>query len=138
MDYPEHRRRLRFKDPESGQTLIVLTNNTRLPALTSGGRYQCRWQVALCCKWITQQPRIKRFYGTSANAVNTPIWIAVSVYVRVASVKKELQLEASRYTLRPILSVTRFEKMPAAHAFQGSDYNSEHAPSFNQLNLSPS
>lgn len=134
-DYPDHLRRIRFKDPESGKTLVFLTNQMTLPALTICALYKARWQVELFFKWIKQHLRIKRFYGTSENAVKTQIWIAVSVYVLVAIVKKELQLDASLYTLLQILSLTLFEKMPIQQAFQGDHYNSERAMLCNQLNL---
>jgi hypothetical protein len=111
-DYPEYLRRIRFKVPESGKTLVFLTNNTALPALTIAALYKSRWQVELFFKWIKQHLRIKRFYGTTENAVKTQIWTAVAVYVLVAIVKKELHLEPSLYTLLQILSVTLFEKMP--------------------------
>ena len=111
-DYPEHLRRIRFKDPETGKTLVFLTNQVTLPALTICALYKSRWQVELFFKWIKQHLRIKQFYGTSENAVKTQIWIAVSVYVLVAIVKKRLGLEASLYTLLQVLSVTVFEKMP--------------------------
>ena len=134
-DYPDQLRRIRFKDPESGKTLVFLTNQMTLPALTICALYKARWQVELFFKWIKQHLSIKRFYGTSENAVKTQIWIAVSVYVLIAIVKKELQLEASLYTLLQILSVTLFEKMPVQQAFQGNDYNCESTASCNQLNL---
>jgi IS4 transposase len=134
-DYPDHLRRIRFKDPESGKTLAFLTNQMTLPALTICALYKARWQVELFFKWIKQHLRIKRFYGTSENAVKTQIWIAVSVYVLVAIVKKELQLNASLYTLLQILSLTLFEKMPVQQAFEASDYISENNMLCNQLNL---
>ena len=96
--YPEHLRRVRFKDPESGKTLIFLTNNTALPALTIAALYKSRWQVELFFKWIKQHLRIKHFLGTSENAVKTQVWCAVATYVLIAIVKKELQLDASLYT----------------------------------------
>ena len=133
--YPDHLRRIRFKDAESGKTLVFLTNQTTLPALTICALYKSRWQVELFFKWIKQHLRIKRFYGTSENAVKSQIWIAVSVYVLVAIVKKRLNLDASLYTLLQILSVTVFEKMPVQQAFPGSDYNSENTMTANQLNL---
>ena len=102
-DYPDHLRRVRFKDPEGGKSLVFLSNHFDLPALAICLLYKSRWQVELCFKWIKQPLRIKQFYGTSANAVKTQIWIAVSVYVLVAIVKKRLNLEASRYTLLQIL-----------------------------------
>ena len=104
QDYPELLRRIRFKDPESGKTLVFITNNFSLPAATICALYKSRWQVELFFKWIKQHLRIKQFYGTSENAVKTQIWIAVSVYVLVAIVKKRLDLDASLYTLLQILS----------------------------------
>ncbi len=133
--YPGHLRRIRFKDPESGKTLVFLTNQTTLPALTICALYKSRWQVELFFKWIKQHLRIKRFYGTSENAVKSQIWIAVSVYVLVAIVKKRLNLEASLYTLLQILSVTVFEKMPIQQAFPGNDSRLENPMLRNQLNL---
>jgi len=115
-DYPEYLRRIRFKTPDTGKTLVFLTNNTVLPALTIAALYKSRWQVELFFKWIKQHLRIKRFYGTSENAVKTQIWTAVALYVLVAIVKKELHLEASLYTLLQILSVTLFEKLSLQQA----------------------
>jgi hypothetical protein len=134
-DYPEHLRRIRFKDPETGKTLVFLTNNFALPAATICALYKHRWQVELFFKWIKQHLRIKKFYGTSENAVKSQIWIAVSVYVLVAIVKKRLNLDASLYTLLQILSVTLFEKMPLQQAFPGSDYKMLDGVPCNQLNL---
>lgn len=134
-DYPAHLRRIRFKDPQTGKTLVFLTNNTALPALTICALYKSRWQVELFFKWIKQHLRIKRFYGTSENAVKTQIWTAVSVYVLVAIVKKELQLDSSLYTLLQILSVTVFEKMPLQQAFIEIDRRSNNLITPNQLNL---
>jgi len=135
-DYPEQLRRIRFKVPESGKTLVFLTNNTALPALTIGALYKSRWQVELFFKWVKQHLRIKRFYGTSENAVKTQIWIAVTVYVLVAIVKKQLRLDASLYTLLQIISVTVFEKMPLQQALIESAPASIPVTSSNQLNLS--
>ena len=135
QDYPEHLRRVRFKDPESGKTLVFLTNQMTLPALTICALYKNRWQVELFFKWIKQHLRIKRFFGTSENAVKSQIWIAVSVYVLVAIVKKRLNLDASLYTLLQILSVTLFEKMPLQQAFPGGDSSSNSTILNNQLNL---
>jgi hypothetical protein len=134
-DYPEHLRRIRFKDPETDKTLVFLTNNFTVPAATLCALYKARWQVELFFKWIKQHLRIKKFYGNSENAVKSQIWIAVSVYVLVAIIKKRLNLDASLYTLLQILSVTLFEKMPLQQAFPGSDYNSEQGDDRNQLNL---
>jgi hypothetical protein len=114
--YPQQLRRIRFKDPESAKTLVFLTNHFQLPALTICALYKCRWQVELFFKWIKQHLRIKRFFGTSENAVKTQIWIAVSVYVLVAIIKKQLNLDASLHTLLQILSLTLFEKLDLAEA----------------------
>jgi hypothetical protein len=114
--YPEHLRRIRFKDAESGKTLVFLTNNTALPALTICALYKSRWQVELFFKWIKQHLRIKHFLGNSENAVKTQVWCAVATYVLIAIVKKQLHLDASLYTLLQILSVNTFEKMPPQQA----------------------
>ena len=132
---PEHLRRIRFKDPESGKTLVFLTNNTTLPALTIAALYKSRWQVELFFKWIKQHLRIKRFFGTSENAVKTQIWIAVSTYVLIAIVKKELHLDASLYTLLQILSVSVFEKTEISCALQPDRSQREVADPANQLIL---
>jgi IS4 transposase len=134
-DYPEHVRRIRYKDAKTGKTLVFLTNNVALPAATICALYKARWQVELFFKWIKQHLRIKKFYGTTANAVKSQIWIAVSVYVLVAIVKKRLNLDASLYTLLQIFSLTLFEKMPIQQAFPGSNYKSEQGDGCNQLNL---
>jgi transposase len=133
--YPEHLRRIRFKDPETGQTLVFLTNNTTLPPLTIAALYKSRWQVELFFKWIKQHLRIKKFFGTSENAVKTQIWCAVSVYVLIAIIRKELQLEASLYTLLQILSVSVFEKIPINKAFLDAGDITELDAHGNQLNL---
>ena len=135
QDYPELLRRIRFKDPESGKTLVFITNNFSLPAATICAFYKSRWQVELFFKWIKQHLRIKQFYGTSENAVKTQIWIAVSVYVLVAIVKKRLDLDASLYTLLQILSVTLFEKMPIHQALAGDENRCNASQITNQLNL---
>ena len=134
-DYPVHLRRMRFKDPESGKTLVFLTNNFALPAQTICALYKARWQVELFFKWIKQHLRIKKFYGTSENAVKSQIWIAVSVYVLVAIVKKRLNLDASLYTLLQIFSLTLFEKMPIQQAFAGNAPFQKQDETNNQLNL---
>jgi hypothetical protein len=126
-DYPEHLRRIRFRDAETGKTLVFLTNQVTLPAPTVCALYRSRWRVELFFKWIKQHLRIKRFYGTSENAVKTQIWIAVSVYVLVAIVRKRLGLEASLYTLLQVLSVTIFEKMPIQSAFLAGGCQTEDA-----------
>ena len=122
-------------DPESGKTLVFITNNFSLPAATICALYKSRWQVELFFKWIKQHLRIKQFYGTSENAVKTQIWIAVSVYVLVAIVKKRLDLDASLYTLLQILSVTLFEKMPIHQALAGDENRCNASQITNQLNL---
>ena len=135
QDYPTHLRRVRFKDPETGKTLVFLTNQMSLPAATICALYKSRWQVELFFKWIKQHLRIKQFFGTSENAVKTQIWIAVSVYVLVAIVRKKLNIDASLYTLLQVLSLTLFEKMPLQQAFPGDDYTSDNGSISNQLNL---
>ena len=133
--YPEHLRRVRFKEPSSGTTLVFLTNNTALPALTIAALYKSRWQVELFFKWIKQHLRIKRFLGTSENAVKTQIWCAVATYVLIAIVKKELQLEASLYTCLQILSVSVFEKTEISWALQPDQSQREVDITSNQLIL---
>jgi hypothetical protein len=133
--YPEQLRRIRFKDPESGKTLVFLTNNTALPASTIATLYKSRWQVELFFKWIKQHLRIKRFIGHSENAVKTQIWCAVTTYVLIAIVKKELQIDASLYTLLQILSVSVFEKTQLQQAFAGIDNIPQQTNLNNQLNL---
>lgn len=127
--YPELIRRIRYKDPETGKTLVFLTNNTTLPAVTIAALYKQRWQVELFFKWIKQHLRIKRFMGTSENAVKTQIWIAVATYVLIAIVKKELHLDASLYQLLQILSVSVFEKIELRRAFAKEEIRT-HADAF--------
>jgi hypothetical protein len=134
-DYPEHLRRIRFKDAESGKTLVFLTNNTALPPLTIAALYKSRWQVELFFKWIKQHLRIKRFLGTSENAVKTQIWCAVATYVLIAIVKKELHLDASLYTLLQILSVSVFEKTEISCALQPDANRMTRLMQDNQLTL---
>ena len=133
--YPEQLRRIRFKDPESGKTLVFLTNNTALPASTIAALYKSRWQVELFFKWIKQHLRIKRFIGHSENAVKTQIWCAVTTYVLIAIVKKELQIDVSLYTLLQILSVSVFEKTQLQQAFAAIDNIPGQTNLNNQLNL---
>ncbi len=135
QDYPEQLRRIRFKDPESGKTLVFLTNNTALPALTIAALYKGRWQVELFFKWIKQHLRIKRFIGTSENAVKTQIWCAVATYVLIAIAKRELHLGSSLYTLLQIISVSVFEKTLLSQAFSGTLLFQEQYDTANQLNL---
>ena len=112
QDFDTPQRRIKFKDPKTGKRLVFLTNNFVLPAITIADLYRCRWQVELFFKWVKQHLRIKVFFGTSENAVKTQIWIAVSVYVLVAIVKKRLNLSASLYEILQILSLTMFERLP--------------------------
>lgn len=133
--YPGHLRRVRFTDPDTRKRLVFLTNQTTLPALTICALYKSRWQVELFFKWIKQHLRIKRFYGTSENAVKSQLWIAVSVYVLIAIIKKRLKLETSLYTLLQILSVTVFEKMPIQQAFLINDLPMHDMMGANQLKL---
>jgi hypothetical protein len=114
---------------------VFLTNNFVLPALTIARIYQCRWQVELFFKWIKQHLRIKAFFGTSENAVKTQIWIALSIYVLVAIVRKRLGLEASLYQILQVLSITLFEKTPILRALQASDSGNDLLDPGNQLNL---
>jgi len=133
--YPQHLRRIRFKDPETDKTLVFLTNHFQLPPLTICALYKCRWQVELFFKWIKQHLRIKRFFGTSENAVKTQIWIAVSVYVLIAIIKKRLNLDVSLHTLLQILSVTVFEKIELTQAVAESVITENSTMPNNQLNL---
>ena len=133
--YPDPLRRVTYFDAETNQRLKFLTNNFVLPALTIAQIYKCRWQVELFFKWIKQHLRIKAFYGTSENAVKTQIWIAVSIYVLVAIVRKRLGLEASLYQILQILSVTLFEKVPILQALEASDSQDNLVEDRNQLIL---
>ncbi len=133
--YPEKLRRIRYFDAENNKRLVFLTNNFDLPALSITQLYRCRWQVELFFKWIKQHLRIKKFYGTSANAVKTQIWIAISVYVLVAIIKKRLNLHISLYTILQILSVSLFEKTPILQAFSPNDYENKEEHCRNQLML---
>jgi IS4 transposase len=133
--YPHALRRVTYFDAETNQRLKFLTNNFLLPALTVTQIYKCRWQVELFFKWIKQHLRIKAFYGTSENAVKTQIWIAVSIYVLMAIVRKRLGLQVSLYQILQILSVTLFEKMPILQALEASDFQKDLAADQNQLIL---
>jgi hypothetical protein len=133
--YPNPLRRVRFHDPEDGKQITLLSNHFDLPALTIAELYRCRWQVELFFKWIKQHLRIKSFYGTSANAVKTQIWIAISVYVLVAILKKRLGTEHSLYTLLQMLSVTLFEKIEISQALTNVAYTPLSEASGNQLVL---
>jgi hypothetical protein len=134
-DYPEKLRRIKYHDAESDLTIVLMTNNFNLPALTVTELYRSRWQVELFFKWIKQHLRIKSFYGTSENAVKTQIWIAISVYVIVAILKKQLRLPYSLYTILQVLSVTAFERIPLYQIFTMVNYKTENPMSANQLNL---
>lgn len=133
--YPAALRRVRYFDAERQRFLVFLTNNFELPALTIANLYKSRWQVELFFKWIKQHLRIKAFFGTSQNAVRTQIWIAVSIYVLVAIVKKELGLTASLYQILQVVSVTIFERAPILQALQLQHTGEKSAPFFNQLSL---
>ena len=128
-------RRIKFKDPKTGKRLVFLTNNFALPAITIAELYRCRWQVELFFKWVKQHLRIKVFFGTSENAVKTQIWIAVSVYVLVAIVKKRLNLPASLYEMLQILSLTMFERIPLYQLLSNISVDDLQRLSTNQLNL---
>jgi hypothetical protein len=134
-NYPAHLRRIRFRDPETGKQLLFLTNQFTLPASTICALYKSRWQVELFFKWIKQHLRIKAFYGTSENAVRTQIWIAVSIYLLVAIVKKRLNLPGSLYTFLQVLSLTLFEKMPISQLLQRLNSQNEPQLTNNQLIL---
>jgi len=133
--YPHHLRRVRFKDPETGKTLIFLTNLFGPPPATICALYKARWQVELFFKWIKQHLRIKQFYGTSENAVKAQIWTAVSMYVLVAIIKKRLNLDASLYTLLQVFSITLFEKIPLNKDFLDKPHGAKNDMFTNQLNL---
>jgi len=134
-DYPAHLRRIRYRDPDTDKSLVFLTNHTLLPALTICALYKSRWQVELFFKWIKQHLRIKRFYGTSENAVKTQLWIAIAVYVLVAIIKKELNLKASLHTLLQILSLTLFEKVSLQQTLSEIETDPMNLVSSNQLTL---
>jgi hypothetical protein len=133
--YPENLRRIRYFDSETQNHLTFLTNNFDLPAITITQLYKCRWQAELFFKWIKQHLRIKAFYGTSPNAVKTQIWIAISIYVLIAIIKKQLKVEHSLYTMLQILSVTIFEKTPILQVFAMLDPEKETGDSHKQLLL---
>lgn len=133
--YPTALRRVSFYSAETDQRLVLLTNNFSLPALTVAGLYRYRWQIELFFKWIKQHLRIKKFFGTSSNAVKTQIWIAISVYVLVAIIKKRLGLGLSLYTILQILSLTLFEKTPLLQVFHDFHDNFQMLDDVNQLKL---
>ena len=133
--YPEKIRRIKYHDAETNKTLVFLTNNFSLPALTITQLYKSRWKVELFFKWIKQHLRIKSFFGTTENAVKTQVWIAVSVYVLVAIIKKRLNLDINLYTILQILSVTIFEKIPLLQLVTDSEYKVDTGNNHNQLKL---
>lgn len=134
-DYPETLRGVRYKDPETGKRLLFITNNTKLPALSICALYKARWQVELFFRWIKQHLRVKAFFGTSQNAVKSQIWIAVSVYVLVAIVRKRLNLSRSLYEILQILSLNQFEKTPLDALLSRVETPTEIDQSHNQLIL---
>ena len=134
-DYPEKLRRIHYVDKETEQNLVFLTNCFTLPAITIAQLYKCRWQVELFFKWIKQHLRIKAFFGTSENAVKTQVWIAISVYVLVAIIKKELNLDLNLYTILQILSVTLFEKVSISQVLMEAAYETDYSGYCNQLML---
>jgi hypothetical protein len=134
-DYPEQLRRIRYFDAETKKLFVFMTNNLTLPAIVIAQLHKCRWQVELFFKWIKQHLRIKAFYGTTENAVKTQVWIAISVYVLVAIVKKQLKLDRSLYSILQILSVSLFEKTPLLQVLSSTDYEDETFDKDNQLNL---
>jgi hypothetical protein len=133
--YPAALRRVKYRDPETGKVLVFLTNDFTLPALTVAHLYRLRWQVELFFKWIKQHLRIKVFFGTSANAVKTQVWIAISTYLLVAIARKRLGIERDLYTILQILSVHAFEKTPLAQALSGDAYTFKDGDICNQLQL---
>jgi len=134
-DYPQQLRRIKYIDREHNTVYIFLTNHGQLPAITIADLYRCRWQIELFFKWIKQHLRIKAFFGTSDNAVKTQVWIAISVYVLIAIIKKRLNIELSLYTILQILSVTVFEKIPILQALQANQYRTKMTENQNQLQL---
>jgi len=133
--YPARLRRVSYRDPLSGKTLVFVTNNFHIPPQTVADLYRCRWQIELFFKWIKQHLRIKSFFGTTQNAVKTQIWIALCVYVLIAIVKKRLDLDASLYTILQTISVTAFEKVPLDQLLNIKAHSPENLPENNQLNL---
>ena len=134
-DYSKKLRRVSYYDAENQKNLTFLTNNFTLPAITIALIYKSRWQIDLFFKWIKQHLRIKAFYGTSENSVKNQIWIAISVYVLVAIIKKRLKLDMSLYTILQILSVTLFEKVPILQVLTNSDYKREPYVPYKQFSL---
>ena len=135
VNYPDRLRRIKYRDPERNKVLVFLTNNFVLPALTITELYRARWQVELFFKWIKQHLRIKSFFGTSHNAVKSQLWIAISVYVLIAIIRKRLNLELNLHTILQILSLSVFEKMPLEQLLTQSAHQIADFPPDNQLNL---
>ncbi len=135
QDYPEKLRRIKFYDKEARKHLTFLTNNFILPAITIAKLYKCRWQIELFFKWLKQHLRIKSFYGTTENAVKTQIWIAISIYVLVAILKKRLSIQESLYSILQVLSVTLFEKSPILEVLRDCETDYDKEPKDIQLNL---
>ena len=133
--YPIRLRRIKYLDPVTGKKLVFLTNNFSLPAPTIAELFRCRWQIEIFFKWVKQHLRIKSFFGTTENAVKTQIWIAISVYVLVAIIKKRLKINLSLYTILQVLSLTVFEKMSLLQIFTENDYKTISSPNAKQLNL---
>jgi len=134
-DYPDKLRRIRYFDSDNDMYLTFLTNNFMIPALSVTQLYKCRWQIELFFKWIKQNLRIKSFFGTSENAVKTQVWIAISVYVLIAIIKKRLNLQLSFYTISQIFSVTAFEQIPIIQVLTDSNFTNQLTNSCNQLVL---
>ena len=134
-DYPEQLRLVKFFDSETNKRFAFLTNNFETDALTVAQLYKCRWKVELFFRWIKQHLRIKAFLGTSQNAVKSQVWIAISIYVLVAIIKKQLNLKPSLYIILQILSVTIFEKTPILQALTKTDINKQNAQNANQLTM---
>ena len=134
-DYPEKLRRIKYFDADKGRSFVFLTNQFTLPPVIIAELYRYRWRVEIFFKWIKQHLRIKKFFGTSENAVKTQIWIAVSIYVLVAIMKKRMKIDLTLYTILQILSITLFEKMPILQAFTADDYKNKFTSSHIQLNL---
>lgn len=133
--YPAKLRRIKYFDATTGKTLVFLTNNFIHDAETIARLYKERWNIELFFKWIKQHLRIKKFYGTSLNAVHTQIWIAVSIYILVSIMKKKLKLEQELYTILQILSIGIFEKVPLNQLFKNKDYTNETKSKHNQLKM---
>ena len=134
-DYPEKLRRIKYFDAEKGRSFIFLTNQFMLPALTIAELYRYRWRVEIFFKWIKQHLRIKKFFGTSENAVKTQIWIAISTYVLVAIMKKRLKIDSTLYNILQILSISLFEKKPIYQVLTESDYKNKMTSGHIQLKL---